>query len=309
LRLDSAGLNVTDPVTLNIYDVNTNSGDDTTTATLVPLFAPARLLASRTFAARTFFDTASVQLPSDVVFQHAQQGTPMRLGLQVTSAKSVSFRLYASATVAGPYLSMRVTTTKPISGVTAFPYSRTPTNDRAIANNLSDFTLVVNGAQAPPAGVLAVGGIPAVRAYFKFDIPSRIIDSSLVIRATLLLNQQASGSPGAADSMLISPVLVVAGPIISDPAKAAQIISSNVTPLAPLVTHPQDVGVKEIEIAPVFKLWALQAEAVLPRAIVLHSAQEGTSPQQALFYSTAAAPELRPKLRISYTPRTRIGTP
>jgi hypothetical protein len=190
-----------------------------------------------------------------------------------------------------------------------YPYSQTPTDNSAIAASLADFSLIVKGAQPPPSGVLAVGGIPSTRTYFRFNLPSSLVDSAIVIRATLLLTQVPSTSPGAADTMQIRPVLVVARPLISDVERAAQVTDTLIVPLAPFVTHPQDAGVKAIEIAPVFKIWALQKETDLPRAIVLWSTGEGSSPKQALFSSSSAPVDSRPKLRISYTPRTRIGTP
>jgi hypothetical protein len=64
-----------------------------------------------------------------------------------------------------------------------------------------------------------------------------------------------------------------------------------------------------VQIGPAFKYWGVQTAVQLPRAIVLQSLQEDYSAQQAFFYSSSSAPELRPKLRISYTPRSRVGVP
>jgi hypothetical protein len=156
-----------------------------------------------------------------------------------------------------------------------------------------------------------VGGLPGVRSYLRFNIPSRIVDSSLVIRATLLLTQLPSASPDAKDTMSIQPFLVLAGAGVTDPLKAAQIIApGNVTGTEPLKLFPNGSGVREAEIGQFFKFWSVQTDAQLPRAIALVSTQEDYSPQQALFYSSNAAdPSVRPKLRISYTLRSRIGTP
>ena len=110
--------------------------------------------------------------------------------------------------------------------------------------------------------------------------------------------------------MYVQPILVLAGASITDPVRAAQITAPiTVVGLAPLKTAPGDSGVREVQIGPVFRYWSIQTAAQLPRAIVLQSSAEDYSGQQALFYSSSAAPELRPKLRISYTPRSRVGVP
>jgi hypothetical protein len=110
--------------------------------------------------------------------------------------------------------------------------------------------------------------------------------------------------------MAIQPFLVLAGPGVVDPSKAAQIVAPiTVLGLSPLRTPPGTSGVREVQIGPAFKYWAVQTAAELPRAIVLQSLQEDYSAQQAFFYSSSADPALRPKLRISYTPRARIGVP
>jgi hypothetical protein len=110
--------------------------------------------------------------------------------------------------------------------------------------------------------------------------------------------------------MFIQPYLVLAGPGIKDPARAAQITAPpTVLGLDPLRTPPGSSGVREIQIGPAFKYWSIQNASELPRAIVLQSLAEDFSPQQAFFYSSSSAPALRPKLRISYTPRSRVGVP
>jgi hypothetical protein len=98
---------------------------------------------------------------------------------------------------------------------------------------------------------------------------------------------------------------------VTDPVKAAQIFAP-VTYAAfnPVGIFPGASGPREFDVAPAFRFWAAQSDADLPRAVELQSAQEDFSPQQSLFYSSSASdPTVRPKLRISYTLRSRIGLP
>ncbi len=310
LHIDSTAAKANIPVTLSLYDVDTSAPNDTSASVLAPLFVPSRLIVSQQFAAGALADSVSIRLPNSVVLAKARAGQRLRLGVRVGAARSVSLRIASSEVTIGPMLSLRTSADTAIKPVTLTPYSATPADNRSIAQSLADFTVVVIGTPPPSAGLLAVGGLPATRGYLRFEIPSRIVDSSLVVRATLVLTQRASASPDPADTMLVRPFLVLAGASVTDPTKAAQIIASDTTQFAALRTIPGASGVREIEIAPAFAFWSVQTDAQLPRAITLRSAQEDFSPQQTLFYSSSAAdPALRPKLRISYTFRSRIGIP
>jgi len=311
LRLDSLASKL-GASTVSVYDVDTNAGDDTTAATLAPLFTPSRLVGSLAVPAGKLVDSVSIRLPNSFLTSKAAAKAHVRLGVQITAATSASARVFATSTGFGPSITLRnypdTTTHKPI---TLLPYSATPTTNTSIANSLKDFTIVVKGTPPAGTGVLAVGGLPGTRAYFRFNVPARIVDSSLVIRATLLLTQVPSSSPDPTDTMRVQPYLVLAGPPVTDPAKAAQIVAdTGVVGLKALRTTPASSGVQEVEIAPVFRYWAVQGDTLLPRAVTLRSSQEDFSPQQALFYGpNAADPTVRPKLRISYTLRSRIGLP
>ncbi|MFI5240009.1 MAG: hypothetical protein ACHQQP_09370 [Gemmatimonadales bacterium] len=312
LQIDSAAVNVGAPVTLSIYDVDDSTAvDDTTASVLAQLFTPSRLITSISFAAGQVVDSLKIPLPTAFMLAKAQAHARLRLGLQVSAAsKSVEFRVFAQESGFGAILRTRTSPDTSVAAVVMSPYSLTPTNNASIAKSLGDFMIVVKGTPPPPSGTLAVGGLPGTRAYLRFNIPPAISDSSLVIAATLILNQKPSQSPDPTDSIYVQPVLVLAGPTVIDPVRAAQITAPiTVLGLAPLRATPGDAGAREIQIGPAFRYWSNQTAAQLPRAIVLQSATEDFSAQQALFYSSSAIPALRPKLRISYTPRSRVGVP
>ncbi|MEO7218729.1 MAG: hypothetical protein ABI026_11095 [Gemmatimonadaceae bacterium] len=312
LQIDSAAINVGAPVTMSVYDVDDSLAvDDTSASAVAALFTPSRLVTSVQFDPGAVVDSLKIPLPKDFLLAKAQAHARLRLGLKATAMnKSVQFRVFASESGFGAKLRTRVSPDTSVAVLVMSPYSRTPVNNASIANSLGDFTIVVKGTPPPPPDVLAIGGLPGTRAYLRFNIPLSISDSSLVVAATLLLSQQPSTSPGASDSMLIQPLVVLAGGALSDPTRAAQVTAPlTVIALAPLNTSPGGFGPKEIQIGPVFRYWSAQTAEQLPRAIVLASVTEDYSAQQALFYSSSAAPALRPKLRISFTHRSRIGIP
>lgn len=312
LTVDSTAAKQGVPLTVSLFDVASTAPDDTSATALEGLFTPARLITSQSFAPGTFVDTVKISIPPSVIVAKAQAGARLRIGLQISSpSRSVSARIASSETSAGPKLRYRTVTDTAVPARVLVPFSATPSGNSSIASSLGDFTLVVIGTPPVPTTRLAVGGLPGARAYLRFNIPSRIVDSSLVIRATLLLTQTPSASPDPTDTMTVQPYLVLAGAGVSDPLKAAQIIAPvTVSGTEPLKLLPGTAGVREAEIGQFFKFWAVQTEAQLPRAIALVSAQEDFSPQQALFYSSNATdPTVRPKLRISYTLRSRIGLP
>jgi hypothetical protein len=312
LQIDSAAANVKAPITISVYDVDDSTAvDDTSAAALAALFTPSRLIVARDYAGGEIVDSVKIQLPADFLLAKAQAGARLRLGLQVSSAaQSVEFRVFSRESGFPANLALRTSPDTAVQPILMGPYSTTPSNNLTIAQNLGDFSIVVRGTPPPPAGTLTVGGLPGRRTYMRFNIPPSITDSSLVIAATLLLTQRPSVSPDPTDSMLVQPLLVLAGPSVVDPSHAALITAPiTVLALSPLRTAPADSGVKEVQIGPVFRYWAAQTVNELPRAIVLQSATEDYSAQQSLFYPSSAAPELRPKLRISYTPRTRVGVP
>jgi hypothetical protein len=136
------------------------------------------------------------------------------------------------------------TLTKPI---TVIPFSKTPVGDPIAASHLTDYTVI---AKAPPAAspsLLAVGGLPPRRVYIRFNIPSSILDSSTVVRATLLLNQLPNPALDPNDSLLVIPQVVLAGKVVTDPAKAAQITAA--VSIDTLKLKPGDAGEKTVELA------------------------------------------------------------
>ena len=123
----------------------------------------------------------------------------------------------------------------------------------------------------------------------------------------MLLNQLPNTGLDPTDTVEILPQVVLAGRVVTDPTKAAQIIAS--VSVDTLKLKPGDSGLTNVELARAFTLWRTQKPDTLPRAIVLRSLSEGNSPLEIRFSSSEDVAALRPRLRISYTSRVPLGLP
>ena len=306
LKIDTTAIKGAASVTIEAYDVDTTA-NDTSSAAILALFRPDRFISSQTFVRADLKDTLRYYISNDVVLAKAQAGTRLRIGLRATGPESSQIRFGAVEGQASPQLSFRATPDTATHPLIVTPLSQTPTDESLVAVHLSDYTVI---AKAPPRGgpgELAIGGLPARRVYVRFDIPSNIIDSTSVVRATLLLNQIPNPFLDPTDTVMVLPHLVLAGKAVTDPSKASQIVAD--VSIDTLKIQPGHAGLTQVELARAFAFWRTQDATVTPRAIVLTSLTEGNSPLELIFYSSEAAPELRPQLRISYTATVPLGLP
>ena len=304
-RIDTTGAKFPGPVTIEAYDVNTDAADSLTDA-VAALFTPARLITSKTFNKDSLKDTVIIELPPSAIL--SRLGQRLRIGLRATSpAGSVQFRIWAVESGLAEQLYFRAEPDTLVKPIQLVPYSKTPANQVSIASSLSDYTVLVKGPLAPPPGSLDVGGLPARRVYMRFNVPAFISDTAQIIRASLLLTQIPDRTVDPKDTLRIIAHVSLATKAVTDVARAAQITAQ--TSLDTLRVAPADSGVKLLEVAQIIGLWRTQKADLTPRAMVLISGTEGQAPVRAVFFSIEAAPELRPRLRISYSTRKTNGLP
>jgi hypothetical protein len=311
LQLDTASLKVTDPVTIEAYDVDTTYTDatnaDTSTAIILSLFRPDRFISKQSFTRAQLTDTLHYAISDSVVLAKAKSGGRFRIGLRAVSTASTQIRVLSMESGFGPSLSYRVSPDTTIHPFLVTPLSKTPTTASLLAANLGDYTLVAKSPAPPSPTTLNLGGLPPTRVYVRFDIPSFIVDSSTVVRAALILTQFPNRAIDPKDSVSIDPSISLAAVAVTDPVRASQILAS--ISLAPLRIAVGDSGVRAIEIAPAFALWHLQKVTDTPRAVVLRSLNEGLDPLALRFFSLEAPAALRPKLQISYIRKSPLGLP
>jgi hypothetical protein len=303
-RIDTAGAKLPGPVTVDAFDVNTDAPDSVTSA-VAALFTPDRLIASQTYAVADLKDTVLLPIPGSVIIAHG--GQRLRIGLRARAQGSVQFRIFSVESGLPEQLYFRVSPDTSIKAVVLAPFSQTPAEQTQIASSLSDYTVLVKGPPPAPRNALTVGGLPAQRVYMRFNVPTFISDTAQIVRATLLLTQIPNRSVDPGDTISIVTNVSLAAKTVVDVTRASQITTIGSADTVRIM--PGDSGVKQLEVAQVISLWRSQKVDQTPRALVLVSTTEGQAPLEARFFSIEAAPELRPRLRISYSTRKSRGLP
>ncbi|MFL5608564.1 MAG: hypothetical protein ACJ8AD_19065 [Gemmatimonadaceae bacterium] len=308
-RIDTAFVKPTIPLTIEAYDVDTTA-NDTIPQTLLPLFRQDKLLGSRTYQVNELGDTLRLPLSSDVLLGKVRNNQRLRIGLKLSGSSSATLRISGSSF--SPRVRFRVSADTTVAPDTVFLNSRTPTTDAAVAASLVMYRLVASGALPPPPNtVLALGGLAGARAYMRFEIPSIVIDSVQVIRASLQLTQLTSRSTGGAkDTLTVITLPVTAGPAITDPFTASQFLATpGLWPVDTLRLLPSASGTRNLEIVNIVRAWRAVEASKSTRALVLRVVQEGSSPGELDFSSMHGPVASRPSLRLTYVPRRGFGIP
>ncbi|MEP6621888.1 MAG: hypothetical protein ABJE47_21370 [bacterium] len=308
-RIDSLVSKTTQPITIDAFDVDTTASD-TVTSALVPLFRPDRLLGSRTFQPAELLDTLRLPLNNAKVFAKVRDTLRLRIGLRVRGTGSV--KLAVLGNTYAPRVIFRVSADTSVHPDTVLPRSKTPANEDNISNALSMFPVVAAGALArPPIGTFTIGGISGSRSYLRFDIPTIILDSVQVIRASLILTQRpARGTGAVADSVTMYTQPVLAAPTVTDIFTAATFLGGQtVYGVDTLRLAPRDSGLRSIELVNLVRFWKAVGTANASRSIVFRSPDEGRTPGELSFYSMEGPTAVRPKLRLTYVPRRGFGIP
>lgn len=298
------------PVTIEVYDVDT-VGTDTSAAILTSLFRPDRLIGSKTFAPDSLVrDTLFIPINADTVLDRVKNGTRLRVGMRMRSNPGYDLRI--GTTQIGLPVTLHIVASKDTAAVPVdvSPLSDTPADEPFLSGPLADFTIVASGQTSVSPTLLSVGGVPSRRTFIHFDVPSRFVDSTTIVRASLLLTQTPNRRIDQHDSVYLYPLAILASPVVTDIPNALQFLSiTGQYGLDSLLISPADSGVKEFQVAGLMRTWKGQTLEVSPRSIAITSAVEGSRPVQFDFFSTRAPVGLRPRLRITYVPQTSYGVP
>ena len=310
LVLDTTGTKATEPVTIEVYDVDTTVVDTSVSAALA-LFRPDRLIGAKTYAVTELKDSLRVPLQNDKVLAKLRGDAPrrLRIGFKLASAASAQIRIISREGGGAPTLSYDPSPDTAVHPVVNSQSSLTPTDNPTLKSDLTDYQLVAKSLSSSAGNLLGVGGLPAQRAYLRFDLPARLVDSATVVRATLLLTQLPASSVDAGDSLTIYPQVVRAAIGLSDVPRSAGILNPPLLEIDSLRVKPSDGGVRSIEIVGALREWKAVGTTTLQRAIVLRSSTEGASAPAALFYSSEAAAAQRPRLRLTYINEVQFGVP
>lgn len=308
-RIDTLASKTTQPITIDAFDVDT-TGIDTVTTALLPLFRPDRLIGSQTYQPAELTDTMRLPLNNAKVFAKIRDTLRLRVGLRVRGSSSVKLAVLGSAYA--PRITFRVSADTTVHPDTVLPISQTPTDEVNIRGALQMFPIIAAGKLAPPTtGRMTIGGLAGARTYLRFDIPTIVLDSVQVIRASLLLTQRPGRSYGnVADSVTLYTQPVLSAPSITDVFTAATFLGGySVYGVDTLIMMPRDSGLRSIELVNLVRTWKSVGTANSSRSIVLRTPQEGTSPAELSFFSMEGPVAVRPKLRLTYVPRRGFGIP
>jgi hypothetical protein len=299
-------------VTFVLYDVNAASGDFDTAS------VRARFGATQVGELTVKRDslTGAIQIPLDTAFlaSHVRDGERVRLGLVVQSENGAQVRIFSSE--GGSPASLQYIAYADTARFAASVRVNTRSSAGPPISSLSDYLLVLEGVPPPPAGVLMAGGLPTSRIFIRFDIPPDLIDSSTtIVRANLELHQLGNDLYASDDTVGLVTRLVRATKAVSDPAQAAALsvdpaaVSASFAVRAVNVS-PADTRVDTIPLAHILLFWKAEGPETMQRSILLQSSSQGLDPRRYYFYSSEAVDEsVRPKLRITYIPRSGFGLP
>jgi hypothetical protein len=297
------------PVTVEMYDVD-GAASDTVAADLLPLFTPSRLIGSKTFAPESLAkDTLFLPVDQATVLSKIVNGARLRIGLRLVSTASTQLRIFSAAS------SGAVLRFKPAAdtAVTVSLLSHTPTDSTLaqLRTDLEDYVITAKTLAVRAPNTIAVGGFPANRTYMRFDLPSRIVDSSTVVRATLYLTQTPMrGSANATDSLGIYPFAITAGTVVTDIPRLMRLVTvSTLAATDSLRVVPADSGARRLELVGLVRVWKNTKAEQTQRALLLVAGAEGSNPAMASFFASGASSGLRPRLQLTYVPRVTLGLP
>jgi hypothetical protein len=299
------------PITIEVYDVDTTA-TDTVSSILGSLFRPDRFLGSRTFQADSLTDTLNIPISTDTVLDRVLKGTKLRVGYRLVTQAGRGYDLRLGSAQASEAVTLRIkaSTDTAATPVLVTPLSDTPLNQPFLSGPLADFSIVLHGLTTLSPNLLGTGGVPPRRSLLYFNVPSHIVDSTTIVRASLLITQTPNRNVDLRDSLWVFPNAVLAAPSVSNPASVLQFIGSNGEfGMDSLRLAPGDSGQRSFEIVGLVRTWRNNPTTTSPRAIALRSGVEGQAPGEIDFFSTKALAAVRPRLRITYVPQTSFGIP
>ena len=162
-------------------------------------------------------------------------------------------------------------------------------------------SFVFDPPPAPFGSMLAVGGVPSARSILRLSVPRAILDSSQIIRGTLILVPAVPASGAPADSFKIEAHTVLAdfgakSPLVFDATRTdTALIRIGATGATDTLT---------IEITNLVQFWA--TDTLAPTTVMLRSQAEGANLAEIRFFSSAT-PASAPVLRLTYAPRFPFG--
>lgn len=300
-------------VRFEVYDVDTLA-EDTDASAVLALFTPGRLVATRTLTRAEITDSLRIPIAGSWLLPRIAGGKHVRFGLRLVGAGPVSLRVHTVETGLPADLRYYVSPDTAVHQVVASLQSLTPVEPANFASDFRDYTIAVKNG-LPAAGSLAftAGGIPARRAFLRFNVPQWLLDSTTIVRATLQLTQMPQRAYDGADTVTIRGQAVAATSLVTDLFRASlMLVPSGTFVTDSIRVAPADSGVRTIELNGLLRVWKSAPDTARTspqRAIVLLQDEEGLHGAEVRFFNAKAPAAVRPRLRVSYIPRVTFGVP
>jgi len=279
--LDTAGTEVPE---LPVYRLPADIDPTTTQADLEPYFQDSTELAAIPLPDTVTGGNLTAVFPGDAFPTFEEDGNVVALGLGYRFSRPGYADIITSDSSFLATILIRFAKVDSIDGT---PAER---SDTAII----DFDSYVH--PPPPAtdgNSLNIGGAPAARTLIRVNLPSDIVDSSSVVRATLIL-------------VPTEPVLGITGDSVIFFAEAMSFDLGAKSSIVVLSVDSQGLRIPvgwsdtvRVEVTNIVRAW--KSPSSLPHTISLRVVPEGGSIAEARFNSTRS-PVGRPILEISYVP-------
>jgi len=307
IPLDTTGRLGNAPVSIEAFDVDTTE-NDSSQAVVKSLFRDDRRIGGTVVVPSAQTDTIRIPILKTVLADKISKGARLRVGLRMSAGgqlRVIAFALGAGApflrfdpSTDTLYAPQRISLTTSIDGAP---------NDVLLSYII--YGLLDKGSDVPDRTTLLVGGFPAYRTYLRVALPKVITDSSTVVRAEVLLTQKPSRYANINDSVTILPMVPTSTSAVSDIRRIIDLAADGVfAALDSTRLVPRDSGLRVINVLSLARTWTPLAPDV-PRGIAFRIGIEGANPAELRFYSSEAAPGLRPRLRITFLPRTEGSVP
>jgi hypothetical protein len=269
------------------------SVDSTVTyADLQSTFADSAELAALTVTSAVADDTLTVVIPGDAFPTLDEDSAVAALGLSIRSAEPAFLNF---ATMNRSLNSLWINRFVQVDSADGQPAARLD------ATYASFDTFVFPELAAVGPSALVVGGSPAARAFLHVALPSRIVDSSNVLRATLMLvpAEPVLGAPGDTIRIVAEGLAADFGP--KSPIRQVPVDSIG---LYSGLTSTGSSDTLRIDVTHVIAPW--NSDSTLVRALMLRAVREGGTFGEFRFNSSESAFGA-PALHVTFIPSVLIG--
>jgi hypothetical protein len=274
---------------LGLHAIPIVTDSTATFASTAPYFADSTLIATLTVPDTLTSGQVSVTVVPGALAHYVPDSSQVGVGLSIMSTDPA-------------FISLGVTDSIEPARVTRFVQVDTSDGSKLVTRPESKFiylhTFVVDTTKLPTPQGLVVGGTQAARGFLQLNVPQQLLDSALIVRATLLLPPVAAtfGAPGDTIHLRV------------------QELGADFGPKSPLVTLSTDsartglvaVGTLDtvrVDVTDVLRAW--HANAALPHNVMLRTIPEAGSIDM-LELAPSDTVGLQGALRITYGLRFRL---